>query len=109
MYGCDNDRRYSERQIKLVLSRGFTLIEPTKKWQLGTVSRNSFKEQTSRPTRAPGKVHSYHFAGGYCCDTCEKPILYMKGYPDEYNNVKARENIDKENESNMQSQITSLQ
>ena len=37
---------------------------------------------------------SNHFAGGYRRDTCEKPILYMKGYPDEGNNVKARENTD---------------
>ena len=60
--------------------------------------RNSFKHQTSRPTRATrvnkSKVYSNHFASGYCCDTSDKPILNMKDYPDEGNNVKARENID---------------
>ena len=40
------------------------------------------------------KIYSSHFAGGYRRHTCEKPIFYMKGYPDEGNDVKARENID---------------
>ena len=53
------------------------------------LQRTNFKANNST------KVYSNHFAGGYRCDTCEKPILYMKGYPDEGNNVKAKENIDK--------------
>ena len=30
VYGCDNDSRYSQRQIKLVMSWGFTLRDPAK-------------------------------------------------------------------------------
>ena len=51
------------------------------------LQRTNFKVNKST------KVYSNHFAGGYRRDTCEKPILYMKGYPDEGNNVKTRERV----------------
>ena len=52
------------------------------------LQRTNFKANKST------KIYSNHFAGGYCFNTCEKPILYMKGYLDQGNDVKARENID---------------
>ena len=67
------------------------------------LQRTEFKANKST------KVYSNHFASGYCCDTCENPILYMKGYPGEGNNVKARENINRENENNIQSQLPNFQ
>ena len=53
-----------------------------------TASKNKLKANKST------KIYSNHFAGGYRRNTCEKPIFYMKGYPDEGNDVQARENID---------------
>ena len=52
------------------------------------LQRTNFKANKST------KIYSNHFAGGYRSNTCEKPILYIKGYSDESNDVKARESID---------------
>ena len=52
------------------------------------LQRTNFKASKST------KVYSNHFAGGYRSDPCKVPILCMKGYPDEGNDLKARENID---------------
>ena len=83
MYGCDNDCRY---QTSTVL-RFYSHKQRNGSWEKH-LQRSNFKAKKS------AKVYSNHFASGYRCDTCEKPILYMKDYPDEGNNVKARENID---------------
>ena len=86
LYGCDNDRRYPNRQIKQPHVGVLRFYSPRTKKETAAwekqLHRTYFKVTKST------KVCSNHFAAGYRCDTCWKPTLYMKGYPESNNNKK---------------------
>jgi len=83
VFGCDNDRRYPERQIKLNHVGILRFYVPKNEKEMAAwermINRKNFKVKLST------KVCSNHFAAGYKSAECWKPTLYMKGYE---NNVK---------------------
>lgn len=76
VWGCDNDRRYPERQ-KILPYVGILGFYSNKKDVLSwarAINRDQFKVTTST------KVCSNYFAQGYRTTECPTPTLYMKGY-----------------------------
>ena len=88
VFGCDNDRRYPERQIKLGHVGILRFHSPKNKKEMAAWERNinrmNFKVKYST------RVCSNHFVAGYKSDLCWKPTLHMKGYPDNNNIKKTR-------------------
>ena len=86
VFGCNNDRRYPEKQIKLPHVGVLRFYSPRNKKEVAAwekqIQRGNYKVKKTT------KVCSNHFEAGYRCDTCWKPTLHMKGYPD--NDVKKR-------------------
>ena len=78
VYGCNNDRRYSEAQVvfpHVGLLRFYSPLnaKARNRWQK-LINRKDFKVTGNT------KVCSNHFAAGYRCKECPDPTLYMKGY-----------------------------
>lgn len=89
VYGCDNDRRYPEKQIKLEHVGVLRFHSPRNKKEMSawerSIRRSNFKVKLTT------KVCSNHFVAGYKSDSCWKPTLFMKGYPHLFpNNNKTR-------------------
>ena len=79
VYGCNNDRRYPEKQKILSHVGVLRFYSPLSKkdklmWEK-LINRKDFKMTMST------KVCSNHFSLGYRCkESCRSPTLYMKGY-----------------------------
>ena len=79
VYGCNNDRRYPEKQQILSYVGILRFYSPLSKkdklmWEK-MINRKDFKVTMST------KVCSNHFSLGYHCkESCKTPTLYMKGY-----------------------------
>ena len=77
--GCDNDRRYPEKQIikpHVGILRFYSPLNENdrKNW-------NKLINRLSFTAKMTSKVCSNHFSLGYRCKTtCRNPTLYMKGY-----------------------------
>ena len=86
VFGCNNDRRYPEKQFvcsHVGLLRFYSPLnakDKSKWWKL--LNRMDFKVTGST------KVCSNHFVSGYWSKDCPDPTLYMKGY--EIENTKKR-------------------
>ena len=98
VYGCDNDPPISRQTNQLPHVGVLRFYSPWTKKEMAAwvkqLHRIDFKVTKST------KVCSNHFAAGYRCDTCWKPTLYMKGFPESNNNKKrpppkTRTNIEK--------------
>ena len=78
VWGCDNDRRYPEKQIVLPHVGVLRFYSPLTKQDLASwgkaIMRDKFKVTFST------KVCSNHFSAGYRHSECRTPTLYMKGY-----------------------------
>ena len=78
VWGCDNDRRYPEKQKILPHVGILRFFSPKNKKDVlswaRAINRDQFKVTTST------KVCSNHFVQGYRTSQCHTPTLYMKGY-----------------------------
>jgi len=78
VWGCDNDRRYPEKQKILPHVGILRFYSPKNKKDVlswaRAINRDQFKVTTST------KVCSNHFVQGYRTSQCPTPTLYMKGY-----------------------------
>lgn len=78
VWGCDNDRRYPEKQIILPHVGALRFYSPLTKADLTswgkTIMRDKFKVTYST------KVCSNHFKAGYRHSQCRIPTLFMRGY-----------------------------
>ena len=78
VWGCDNDRRYPEKQTILPLVGVLRFFSPKNKQDVlswsRTINRDKFKVTMST------KVCSNHFLQGYRNSQCRTPTLFMKGY-----------------------------
>ena len=79
VWGCENDRRYPEKQIikpHVGILRFYSPLNENdrKNW-------NKLINRLSFTAKMTSKVCSNHFSLGYRCKTtCRNPTLYMKGY-----------------------------
>ena len=78
VWGCDNDRRYPDKQKVLPHVGILRFYSPKNKKDVlswaRAINRDQFKVTTST------KVCSNHFVQGYRTSQCPTPTLYMKGY-----------------------------
>ena len=78
VWGCDNDRRYPEKQKILPHVGLLRFYSPKNKKEVllwaRAINRAQFKVTTST------KVCANHFVQGYRTPQCPTPNLYMKGY-----------------------------
>ena len=87
VWGCDNDRRYPEKQIikpHVGILRFYSPLDENdrKKW-------NKLLNRWNFTAKFTSKVCSNHFSLGYRCKTtCRDPTLYMKGYEESNKSVR---------------------
>ena len=78
VWGCDNDRRYPQKQTILPHVGILRFFSPKNKQDVlswsRTINRDKFKVTMST------KVGSNHFVQGYRNSQCRTPTLFMKGY-----------------------------
>lgn len=83
VWGCDNDRRYPEKQTILPHVGILRFFSPKNKQDVlswsRTINRDKFKVTMST------KVCANHFVQGYRNSQCRTPTLFMKGYDGEDN------------------------